>query len=191
MTDRRQGRPLARRLKTLDGGTWKSRISEPHRDRGSRWHGDDATRRAVYNNRERLRSGTARQAFKLRAERVKRGFALILDRGAMRRLWLRGRDNIQKRYLVHVAGYHLGLIVRLANRGGNAPGVPGIGRRLGFCDWGPRSGTDSRHLRRSRPSIRRLRTHSHTSLVRLKTHFLNGLLCRSRYAMGVGIIYNW
>jgi transposase len=105
-------------LKALDGGPWKSRISEPHRDAFSRWHGDDEARRAVYNNRTRLRSGVARQAFKLRAERVERGFALILDRGGMRRVWLRGRDNIQKRYLIHVAGYNLGLIMRLLTGAG-------------------------------------------------------------------------
>lgn len=55
----------------------------------------------------------ARQAFKLRAERLERSFALILDRGGMRRTWLRGRDNVLKRYLIHVAGYNLGLILRL------------------------------------------------------------------------------
>ena len=87
-------------LKALDGGPWKSRISEPHHDEFLRWHGDDAARRAVYNNRIRLRSGVARQAFKLRAELVERGFALILDRGGMRRVWLRGRRNVQKRYLM-------------------------------------------------------------------------------------------
>jgi hypothetical protein len=31
----------------------------------------------------------------------------------MRRAWLRGRENLRKRYLVHVAGYNLGLIMRL------------------------------------------------------------------------------
>ena len=31
----------------------------------------------------------------------------------MRRSWLRGRENLHKRYLVHVAGYNLGLIMRL------------------------------------------------------------------------------
>ena len=105
-------------LKELDGGPWKSRISEPHRDQFSRWHGDDAARRAVYNNRARLLSGVARAAFKLRAERVERGFALILDRGGMRRAWLRGRENVQKRYLIHVAGYNLGLIMRLLTGAG-------------------------------------------------------------------------
>ena len=105
-------------LKALDGGPWKTRISEPRRDEFSRWHGDDAARRAVYNNRTRLLSGVARQAFKLRAELVERGFALILDRGGMRRVWLRGRENVQKRYLIHVAGYNLGLIMRLLTGAG-------------------------------------------------------------------------
>jgi hypothetical protein len=105
-------------LKALDGGPWKTRISEPHRDEFSRWHGDDTARRAVYNNRTRLLSGVARQAFRLRAELVERGFALILDRGGMRRVWLRGGENVQKRYLIHVAGYNLGLIMRLLTGAG-------------------------------------------------------------------------
>ena len=74
---------------------------------------DEAARRAVYNNRARLRSGVAREAFKLRAELVERSFALTLDRGGMRRAWLRGGENLKKRYLVHVAGYNLGLVMRL------------------------------------------------------------------------------
>ena len=79
----------------------------------NRWRGDEETQRAVYNNRTRLRSGVAKEAFKLRAELVERSFALTLDRGGMRRAWLRGRENLHKRYLVHVAGYNLGLIMRL------------------------------------------------------------------------------
>src|SRR5271165_7674100 len=47
-------------LKALDGGPWKSRISEPHRDGYSLWHGDDAARRAVYKpNAATLRGGSA------------------------------------------------------------------------------------------------------------------------------------
>lgn len=83
-------------LKALDDGPWKTRIAEPKRDGFLRWHGDDAARRAVVNNRVRLLSGVARAAFKLRAEIVERCFALVLDRGGMRRTWLRGRDNIHK-----------------------------------------------------------------------------------------------
>ncbi|MFL5332084.1 MAG: transposase [Geminicoccaceae bacterium] len=100
-------------LKDLADGPWKSRIAEPRREGFLRWHGDDAARRAIYNNRTRLLSEVARQAFKLRAELLERSFALILDRGGLRRAWLRGRENVHKRYLIHVAGYNLGLIMRL------------------------------------------------------------------------------
>ena len=100
-------------LKALEDGPWKSRVAEKKVTGVSRWHGDEEARRAVYNNRARLRSGVAKEAFKLRAERVERSFALTLDRGGMRRAWLRGRENLQKRYLVHVAGHNLGLIIRL------------------------------------------------------------------------------
>ena len=31
----------------------------------------------------------------------------------MRRAWLRGGENLRERYLVHVAGYDLGLVTRL------------------------------------------------------------------------------
>ena len=36
----------------------------------------------------------------------------------MRRAWLRGRENLHKRYLIHVAGYNLGLIMRLLTGAG-------------------------------------------------------------------------
>jgi hypothetical protein len=49
---------------------------------------------------------------------IERAFALVLDRGGMRRVWLRGREKLQKRYLIHVAGYNLGLIMRLLTGAG-------------------------------------------------------------------------
>src|SRR5690242_9081003 len=100
-------------LKGLEDGAWKSRIAEKKVSGVHRWRGDAEARPAVYNNRARLRSGVAREAFRLRAELVERSFALTLDRGGMRRAWLRGRENLRKRYLVHVAGYNLGLVMRL------------------------------------------------------------------------------
>ena len=100
-------------LKDLDGGPWKTRIAEPQRQGVSRWHGDADARRAVYNNRARLRSEVGKQAMRQRAELVERSFAHILDRGGMRRTWLRGRENVHKRYLIHVAGHNLGLLMRL------------------------------------------------------------------------------
>jgi hypothetical protein len=51
-----------------------------------------------------------------------------LDRGGMRRVWLRGRENVQKRYLIHVAGYNLGLIIRLLT----GAGTPRVFRARAF-----------------------------------------------------------
>lgn len=120
-------------LKRLADGPWKTRVSERRVDGVLRWHGDHAARRAVYNNRARLLSGVAREAFRLRAEWVERSFALILDRGGMRRAWLRGRTNIHKRYLIHVAGYNLGLIMRLLTGAGTPRELHARGSAYLFC----------------------------------------------------------
>jgi transposase len=100
-------------LKDLNGGVWKTRIAEPKQPGFSRWHGDDKARVAVYANRTRLGSGVGKQAMRRRAEIVERSFAHNLDRGGMRRTWLRGRENVHKRYLVHIAGHNLGILMRL------------------------------------------------------------------------------
>jgi transposase len=93
--------------------------SEPRPSQGySRWHGDDAAREAVYGNRNRLKSGVGKQAMRNRGEIVERSFAHVLERGGMRRTWLRGRENVHKRYLIHVAGFNLGVLMRaLTGRG--------------------------------------------------------------------------
>ena len=99
-------------LKDLDGSVWKTRIAEPQRKVVSRWHGDTEARDAVYANRNRLRSGRAKAAMRRRGEIVERSFAHNLERGGMRRTWLRGRENVHKRYLIHVAGHNLGILMR-------------------------------------------------------------------------------
>jgi len=98
-------------LKGIDDGPWKTCIAEPRRSKGySRWHGDDEARAAVYGNRNLLKSGVGKAAMRKRGEIVERSFAHFLERGGMRRTWLRGRENVHKRYLVHVAGYNLGIL---------------------------------------------------------------------------------
>ena len=108
-------------LKGLDDGPWKTRIAEPQPSNGClRWHGDDGASAAVYGNRNRLNSGVGREAMRKRCEIVERSFAHVLERGDMRCTWLRVRDNIHKRDLVHVAGYNLGILMR-AQFGAGAP----------------------------------------------------------------------
>ena len=100
-------------VKDLDDGPWKTRIAEPRPSKGYLcWQGDEEARAAVYGNRNRLRSGVGKEAMRKRGEIVERSFAHVLERGGMRRTWLRGRQNVHKRYLVHVAGYNLGILMR-------------------------------------------------------------------------------
>ena len=106
----------------MDNGPWKTRIAEPKQKGFARWRGDEAARRAVTNNRTRLLSGVAKQAFKLRAEIVERSFAHNLDRGGMRRTWLRGRENAHKRYLLHD---NLSLLMRQIGAGTPREAVAG------------------------------------------------------------------
>ena len=105
------------RLSLTDGLESSERQSLEDPDRGAQADrtfraGTVMRRRAVTNNRARLKSGVAREAFKLRAEIVERCFAHNLDRGGMRRTWRRGRENVHKRYLLHVAGHNLSLLMR-------------------------------------------------------------------------------
>lgn len=160
-------------LKDLEHGPWKSRIAEKKRPDVSRWHGDEDARRAVHNNRARLHSGVAKEAFRLRAELVERSFALVLDRGGMRRAWLRGCENLQKRYLVHVAGYNLGLIMRLLVGAGTPRRFP-AGAAARPCSNRRRRLHRPHHRERHRNRDARYQLPARAG--RLKPGFVNALL---------------
>ena len=89
----------------------RSYVSEP--DRGARrWSNKEAARAGTYANRRRLRTQRGKRLLRRRGELLERGFAHTLETGGMRRVHLRGSDNIFKRYLVHVAGFNLSLVMR-------------------------------------------------------------------------------
>ena len=67
-----------------------------------------------------------------RAEIVERSFAHTLERGGMRRTWLRGRENVHKRYLIHVAGHNLGILMRHLIGAGTPKEATARGRVLLF-----------------------------------------------------------
>ena len=70
-------------------------------------------RDATYANRRRMRGRRGKDLMRRRGEVLERSFAHCYETGNMRRLHLRGRDNIAKRVLVHAAGFHLGLLMRV------------------------------------------------------------------------------
>lgn len=43
---------------------------------------------------------------------MERSFAHVCETGGGRRTWLRGRTNVTKRYLVQVAAFNLGVVMR-------------------------------------------------------------------------------
>jgi transposase len=89
----------------------RSYIPEP--DRGRRkWDGKAVEQKRTYENRRRVRGDRGRQLQKTRSELTERSFAHLYETGGMRRLHLRGRDNILKRLLVHAAAFNISLILR-------------------------------------------------------------------------------
>ena len=62
---------------------------------------------------DKIRVG--RETMRRRGEPVERFFAHILDRSGTRRVWLHGRENVRKRYLIHVAGVNIGVLMRALN----------------------------------------------------------------------------
>lgn len=86
-------------------------IAEP--DRGRRqWRDKEGQQQAVYANRRRLRGERSKRLHRQRAELSERSNAHMYETGGMRRLHLRGRDNILKRILLHAAGFNLALVLR-------------------------------------------------------------------------------
>lgn len=104
----------------------RSYISEPRRPR-RRWRGNDRAQAGTYSNRRRLGTKRGKKLLRKRGELLERTFAHGLESGAMRRVHLRGRENIEKRYLIHIAALNLGLAMR-AMLGVGTP--RGLARRL-------------------------------------------------------------
>ena len=100
-------------------------------DRGERkWEGREELEKLVAENRERVSSAEGKRLQKLRTEKVERSMAHMYETGAMRRLHLRGRENILKRLLVHASGFNLGVLMRAATGIGTPRTLQGQGRPL-------------------------------------------------------------
>ncbi len=81
-----------------------------------------------------------------------------------------------ERYLIHVAGYNLGLIMRLLTGAGTPRGF-----RAGVSLPPPLTAACLSQYLLPVASMCRSRLHNHAEPIRLKTQFLNGLLKQLRY----------
>ena len=95
----------------LERAGMRTYISEPDRGR-RRWLGRPAARDAVYRNRRRIRGERGRRLMRMRGEKVERGFAHCYRAGGLRRVTLRGHNNLLKRLLIQVGGFDLALLMR-------------------------------------------------------------------------------
>jgi transposase len=98
-------------LLKLHGEGMRSYIPEPERGR-RKWRGKQTEQEQVYANRRRVRGERSKRLQKLRCELAERSFAHLYETGGMRRVHLRGRENILKRLVVHAAGFNLALVMR-------------------------------------------------------------------------------
>ena len=106
-------------LVDLEEVEFRGYVSEPKPGR-RKWTARGATAQAfkrreqsaVYRNRSRRTGDRSKRLHRKRAELVERSFEHVLDDGGMRRVHLRGQENIAKRYLIHTAAFNLGLIMR-------------------------------------------------------------------------------
>lgn len=71
-----------------------------------------ARQAALYLNRARVKSAMGARLQRKRSEIPERSFAHLCETGGMRRVHVRGRDNVQKRYGLQAAGANLGILMR-------------------------------------------------------------------------------
>jgi transposase len=69
-------------------------------------------RRAHAANARRMQSRRGRRLMKKRGELIERSFAHVCNSGGGRRAWLRGAVNVAKQYLLRVAAFNLGVVMR-------------------------------------------------------------------------------
>jgi transposase len=98
--------------------------SEPNRGR-QKWPDLKREQAAVYANRRRIRGARGRRLLRQRGEKLERWNQHLYDRGGMRRVHLRGRENILKRLVVHSGAANLGLLMRRLFGKGTPRGLQG------------------------------------------------------------------
>ena len=142
-------------LVALDDLEIRSYLSEPARG-PRRWQdrrtgktspAKRAAQQALYGNRRRIRGARGRRLQRRRGELVERPFAHQYETGGLRRVWVRGHENVRKRVLIQAAGCNLGLLLRHLTGVGTPRSLQGralsaigglIGRLIGH--WGRLTG---------------------------------------------------
>ena len=121
-------------MKFMEEAGLESYFAEPNRGKRN-WEGKEIEKQGTLANRARIQSDEGKALMRLRAEKVERSFAHCLETGGLRRIYLRGLENIRKRYIVHVAGFNLGIVMRKLLGAGTPRGMAGLKGLVRTCLW--------------------------------------------------------
>ena len=80
----------------------------------------------MYSNRRRIHGEHGKQLLRRRGEFLERSFAHAYETGGMRRVHLRGQENVYKRVLIHLGGFNLSLVMRQWSGKGTPRGWQGF-----------------------------------------------------------------
>jgi transposase len=123
-----KGYHAAEAIETCDALNVRTYIPEPRRPHESKWTDKpDGHRRAVVNNRRRVKRAKSKKLQRRRSEVVERTFAHICNTGGSRRSWLRGLVDVGKRYLMAAAAHNLGRLMRRLSGVGKPKSLQGDG----------------------------------------------------------------
>ena len=103
----------------------RSYVSEPNRGR-RKWKRNRDAQKPTYANRRRIRGNRGKRLLRQRGEKVERGFAHLLLTGGLRRVHVRGQEEIRKRILIQAAAFNLGLLMRKRFGFGTPRGLQGL-----------------------------------------------------------------
>lgn len=107
----------------------RSYVSEPERGR-RKWRGKQAEQAATYANRRRVRGERGKELLRRRGEKLERPFAHQFETGAMRRLHVRGLEEVRKKLLLQAAACNLALLLRSKHGAGTPRGLAAAAKTL-------------------------------------------------------------
>ena len=121
-------------LAKLDEWSVRSYVSEPARGR-RKWRGKRKQQAATYANRRRVRGKRGKELLRRRGEKLERPFAHQFETGAMRRLHVRGLDEVRKKLLIQAVACNLALLLRTKYGAGTPRGLAEATQALCTAIW--------------------------------------------------------
>ena len=118
-------------LKELKDEGYRTYIPEPEQVHDHVWIGKPEGQEEAYRgNRRRTRGARSKRLQKRRSEKVERTFAHVCETGRGRRSWLRGVEDVSKRYLMQAAAHNLGIVMRKRFQVGTPRSLQGAEKAL-------------------------------------------------------------